>query len=250
MSMKNLTARLIDCAAESFPMRGPIYEFGFLSVHAASPRWPGDDPEALQPAAPTRIDRLEDLDRLPFADATASTVICENALQYAFEPHRAIAEMTRILAPGGLLLVVSSILEPTAGGGSRYWTPSPSAIGRLLSRLDGTLIGWIGPDAAPHTVFGIGCKAPLGSQFARGVQPFLGRLDRVLAKTASQWGPLQSLKRRLLEWICTPHQRRAWRDYYRAQYALHLPIDEQSRPALLESCLPQAKTGTRLDLGE
>jgi SAM-dependent methyltransferase len=249
MPMKHLTARLIDAAAESFPMRGPIYEFGFSSLQVTGPPSPDDDFEAAASGGSARIERLEDLDRLPFADATAGTVICENALPYVFEPHRAIAEMTRILAPGGLLLVVASTLGPT-GGDNRYWTPSPSAIGRLLASLDGTLTGWIGPDAAPHTVFGIGCKSPLRVEFARGVQPFLDRLDRALAKAASQRGVLQSLGQWLIEWMGSPLERRGRRDYYRAQYALHLSLDEQSRPVLLESCLPQAKMGTRLDLSE
>ncbi|MBN1589945.1 MAG: methyltransferase domain-containing protein [Pirellulales bacterium] len=247
--MKDLTTRLIDCAADSFPMHGPVYEFGFSSAEAANARSSDNDAQDDDVVGSARIDRLEDLGQLPFPDAKARTVICENALQYVFEPPRAIAEMTRILAPGGLLVVVTSTHE-RATGANRYWTPSPGAMGRLLSGFSGTLVGWIGPDAMPHTVFGIACKSPLRAEFAQGVQPFLDRLDRRLATAASRIGVFQSLKRRLVEWTCTSGQPYPRQDDYRAQYALHLPVDEQSRSALMESCLSPTKAGTRLDLSE
>jgi SAM-dependent methyltransferase len=244
--MKNLTARLIDAAAESFPMRGPVYEFGF------SPGWSaGERGGAGASGSPARIDRLEDLDRLPFEDAVAGSVVCENALQYVFEPRRTVAEMVRILAPGGLLVLAESTRSPAAAGApERYWTIHPSAIGRLFSELSGTLIGWIGPDAAPHTVFGVGCRWPITPGFAGGVQPFLERLERLLAERARPRGVLRFVKERWSGSAFSPRQRQARRDEHRVQYALHLPVDEQSRPAILDSCLPQAKTGTRLDLSE
>lgn len=242
--MKNLTSRLIDVAAESFPMRGPVFEFGFSPGCAGRAQPFGDDFEPDQPGAPTRIGRLADLDRLPFSDAEAKTVVCENALQYTFEPHRAIGEMTRILAPGGLLVVAETTGPTGADGSQRYWTIHPGALGRLLGGLDATLIGWIGPEAAPHTVFALGCKSPVPAEFARGVQPLLERIDRALAEVAPRRNIIGLIKR----WLSGGGRPR--RDEFRAQYALHLPIDEQSKPAILESCLPQTKTGTRLDLSE
>jgi len=244
--MNLLTTRWFDAAAETFSLRGPVYEFGFSPGGAAHGIHAGRSREGAA-AGPTRVDRLEDLDRLPIADGAAATVVCDNALQYAFEPSRAAAEMTRILAPGGMLLVMASNDPPSSAVG-RYWSVYPGAMSRLLSSLDGTLIGWIGADASPDAVFAIACKAPMPAGFAAGVQPFLARLDRLAADSFASPGVLGSL-RGLIERTLQP-QSSGSRRAHRIQYALHLPVDDRSRPALLDSCLPPIKTGTRLDLSD
>jgi len=248
--MKNLTARLIDAAAESFPMRGPIYEFTFMPACVADPRSRSRGSRRDPVDASTHIDRFDNLDRLPFPDGDAGTVICHGVLGHVFQPQRAIAEMTRILSPGGLLVVAESTWPVAPDGGQPYWTPHPSAISRLLGGLGGSLVGWIGPDAAPQAVFGMGCKSPLPAQFAQGVRPFLDRLDRALAETSPRLRVLRSLARRFAAWSCPAGGQWAWGDNHRVQFALHLPGDQQSSSAMVGSLLPQANTGTRLDLSD
>ena len=247
--MKPISTQLVEAAADSFPMPGPVYEFGFSPMHLAQ-QAPHPCPNNAPNDDPMRVERLEDLDRLPFDDYAARTVVCENAMQYVFDPQLAMDEMLRILAPGGLIVVVESARRPTGAGGDRYWTVHPGAIGRLLGPLDATLIGWIGHESAAHTVFGIGCKEPLPAEFAAGVQPFIDRIEHVLGISARRLGRLRALKRRLIQWLSTPAERRALHDEHRVHYALHLPVDAQTRPAILSGCLPKTKTGTRLDLSE
>lgn len=50
--------------------------------------------------------RLADMYALPLADASFDTVILQMVLHYAEEPASALAEARRVLAPGGLLVVV------------------------------------------------------------------------------------------------------------------------------------------------
>ena len=45
------------------------------------------------------------LDELPFADAAFDVVLAVNALQFAFDPGAALAEITRTLRPGGPLVI-------------------------------------------------------------------------------------------------------------------------------------------------
>lgn len=246
--MKPMTARWIDAAAESFPMRGPIYEFGFVSARDAVDSSPVADAEPDPRESSTQVDRLGDLDQLPFSDAEARTVVCVDALRHVFEPHRAIAEMIRILAPGGLLVVAESRLPAAPGGSQPYWMISPCALGRLLAGLGGSLVGWIGPEPAPHTVFGLGYKTPVPSEFARGVRPLIERTRRLLDETGPAPGVLGWLKERTVKRFVAAARRR--RNEHQVQYVLNLPMDQRSKPAILDACLPPAQTGTRLDLSE
>ena len=44
-------------------------------------------------------------EELPFADATFDLVVCVTALEFTASPVQAVAEMVRVLAPGGRLVV-------------------------------------------------------------------------------------------------------------------------------------------------
>lgn len=69
-----------------------------------------------------------DVTELPYADASFDAVVCANVLHVMPSPERALAEMKRVLAPGGL------ILAPTFAHGAR-----PRA--RLVSRV----LSWVSP---------------------------------------------------------------------------------------------------------
>ena len=67
-----------------------------------------------------------DAEHLPFADATYDTVVCALSLCTIPDPAAAIAEMRRVLVPGGLLLLLDHI---------RSTWPPVYAAQRLLERL-------------------------------------------------------------------------------------------------------------------
>lgn len=48
-------------------------------------------------------------DRLAFADGTFDAVTCLEALEFMPDPRKAIAEMVRVLKPGGVLLVSNRV---------------------------------------------------------------------------------------------------------------------------------------------
>src|SRR5262249_32402332 len=49
---------------------------------------------------------------LPFADATFERVLCVEVLEHLHDPALAVAEMRRVLAPGGLLLLTTRFAYP------------------------------------------------------------------------------------------------------------------------------------------
>ena len=73
-------------------------------------------------------------ERLPFADATFDAVVCCLVIEHADDPDAVLAEMARVLAPGGrlVLLVNHPLYQGTGSGfiddqilGERYWRVGP-----------------------------------------------------------------------------------------------------------------------------
>ena len=64
-----------------------------------------------------------DAQRLPLRDETVDAVVSIAVLQLVPDPAAALAEMARVLRPGGRL----AVMVPTAGRAARFW--------RMLSNL-------------------------------------------------------------------------------------------------------------------
>lgn len=226
----------LQSASEAFGLEGPVYEFGYspvaISAGAALPF--GGEPTKIERFE--EPDRLEDLAALPYADGAAGTVISINTLEHTFEPRRAVAEMIRILAPGGLLLISSASSVVACDRPDCYWRPTPCAFQRLLAGLEATLIGWQGTHPNFDTSFAIASKPPVRETFAAGVTRFLDRFGRRLDEAAKPLGWRQRLVRVFSGH--TPDKR---------QFVLHLPAREQLKHELLAGCLPEENSGVRFD---
>jgi len=78
--------------------------------------------------------RAADAFALPFADAAFDLVVCRHMLQAVPHPDRAMAEMVRVLRPGGRLhLLVEDYgmihMHPTRLDADRFWVDGPPAFG-------------------------------------------------------------------------------------------------------------------------
>ena len=246
----------VEMASGAFELAGPVYEFGFCP--AAEPPegggLRGSFPEAgyigCELGEAARIDRLASLDRLPFPDGAARTVVCVNTLEHVFEPRKVVDEMVRILAPGGILL----LCESAGPGGSEtidsYWRPTPHALERLLAPMEATLVGWLGGEQSPHTVFGLGGKGPVAGGFVRGVNRLINRLPARLQALAAQPGWTRRLRRHLFGWLEGEARRRRRREFHQVHFVVHIAAAEPLAHQLLLGCQPEEPTGTRLDLSQ
>jgi arsenite methyltransferase len=63
-----------------------------------------------------------DAQRLPLRDATVDAVVSIAVLQLIPDPAAALAEMTRVLRPGGRL----AVMVPTAGRAAQFWRKLPN----------------------------------------------------------------------------------------------------------------------------
>lgn len=230
----------VATAAESFEFRSPVYEFSYcpgLTERSNGNSHATDEAE---------LDRLEQLEYLPFPDGAAQTVLSIDAIEHASNPQQAANELIRLLAPGGMLLIASTAeASPPATG--RHRQSAPGAIERLMCSLDATLIGWQGAEQSPHTVFGIGFKAPSPERFLGNANQFMRWLhDRMTAASrAGWWHRLCQLAAALAS---SREERMRIRDFYKTQFMVHAPIRAESRHDVLSACLPDQPTGSRLDL--
>ena len=67
------------------------------------------------------VDLVATVYELPFADATFDLVLCLVVLEHLEDPKRAIAEMSRVLRPGGKILVSVPFLLPIHDAPNDFW---------------------------------------------------------------------------------------------------------------------------------
>ena len=111
-----------------------------------------DVSEALLTEARRRAEGLElpvafhagDAHTLPFADASFDVVRAERTLQHLADPPRALAEMVRVVRPGGRIAVAEPDWQTLVVD-----APDRSLVRRILDfRCDHTRNGWIGRQLA------------------------------------------------------------------------------------------------------
>jgi SAM-dependent methyltransferase len=154
-----------DVAAE-LPIAEPLVEIGarvaegqegdadLRSVFAAGEHIGCDIQDGLG------VDRIEDVHRLSFPDASVGTVICLETLEHVGDPIRAVAEMHRVLRPGGVLAVSSLMFFPIHAHPWDYWRFTPEGFELLLRPFESSYVTAQGWHLMPEGVFGIAVKGP------------------------------------------------------------------------------------------
>jgi len=74
------------------------------------------------------IDRHDDIQDLQFPDASFNAIVCWSVLEHVPGPREAIAEMHRVLKPGGLIWVQLPFLFPYHADPHDYWRVTPSGL--------------------------------------------------------------------------------------------------------------------------
>jgi len=222
--MRDNIHAFVAAAAESFPLAGPVFEFGSYIVGGQErignlrPLFPGRRYVGCDMREGPGVDRIEDLGKLTIASDSVPTVICVETLEHVFEVRKAADELMRVLKPGGIVLISTPFNFYLHGYPDDYWRLTPSCLQGLLAPLGATAVGWQGVDSFPHTVFAIGCKAPVptwfGERFGKFTAAFKSRLKALEA--AEPWQ--KKLKRKLLSPLRSKGERRKDREYYRAQW--------------------------------
>ncbi|MBS0207446.1 MAG: hypothetical protein JSS27_00695 [Planctomycetes bacterium] len=195
------------------------------------------------------VDRVEEFAALSLPSRSAATVVCLERLECIFEVQAAVAEMLRILTPGGLVFVAASMSGPSPGYPWDYWRLTPHCLCRLFESLDGLLVGWrVDRANRPLTVFAVGCRGPVPVRFAEDVETFTAKFDAWLrADEVSRrrwWQPALRRVERLMS-----RSDRTSADSAPVTWNFQLTGSQAWRQVILPQASRPPQIGTQLDLG-
>ena len=134
--------------AETFALPGPILEVGSYQVAGQEAI---ADLRALFAGTPylgidvrpgPGVDRLADVERLPYADGSFGTVIAMNTFEHVPRFWRGFEEIRRVLRPDGALLVSCPFYFHIHSYPSDYWRFTPQALELLLRDYPSKILGW------------------------------------------------------------------------------------------------------------
>jgi SAM-dependent methyltransferase len=151
-------------AAETLPVAEPIYEFGALQVSGQEgfadlrPLFPGREYVGCDMRPGPGVDRILDLHALDLPSGSVGTALCLDTLEHVEYPHQAVAELYRVLRPGGFLLITSVMDFHIHDHPHDYWRFTPDAFRSLLRPFSQTHVESAGREIFPHTVVGVGFK--------------------------------------------------------------------------------------------
>ena len=136
----------------------------------------------LDIARSNRVDVVADAHHLPIGDGLVNAVICTEVLEHLENPIGALAEIKRVLANDGILILSTPFLYPLHGEDD-FWRITPRGVRRLLSRL-GFVVDEIIPQGGVFSSIGSlihvwGERLPVPIKYLVWlISHLLGRLDK------------------------------------------------------------------------
>ncbi len=88
-----------------------------------------------------RLDAVADLERVPLCDGTFDYVLCTETLEHVRRPARVLAELRRVLRPGGTLALSVPFLHPVHQAPHDYLRFTPFALRALLEEAGLSVTG-------------------------------------------------------------------------------------------------------------
>ena len=101
---------MVRAAAESLPLPEPILEVGARVIagqerDAVRPLFPGRKYVGVDIEAGAGVDRVADVERLPFANGSFGTVIALNVFEHTPRFWLGVEEAFRVVRPGGTVVI-------------------------------------------------------------------------------------------------------------------------------------------------
>ncbi len=197
--MRRLVKDYVGIVARTLPIGEPIYEFGSLPP-------PGQEGFAdLRSYFPGRrfvgcdmtpgpgVDLVMDLHKIDLPPQAAGTVLLLDTLEHVEHFWTAMAEIFRLIRPGGVLVISSVMNYPIHKAPSDYWRFSPDAFETLLKPFDWRRVDFVGLSSFPHSVLGVAVKGKLPQEsvqrFEEEVQAWKRRWNKSWRYTALKLVP-------------------------------------------------------------
>jgi hypothetical protein len=191
--MREPIKNFVRIVARDLPICGPVYEFGALQVPGQEsfgdlrPFFAGKEYIGCDMRAGLGVDKVVNLHKIELPDGVAGTVLVLDTLEHVEFVRKAIEEIWRITAPGGMAVVSSPMNFPIHTYPCDYWRFTPEGLKSPLAIFDQKMVTYAGPPWFPHTVVGVGFKNPVSEEFA-GFEDDLARWQtRWREKTGNRW---------------------------------------------------------------
>ena len=187
--MRGNIREFVRAVAETLTIPQPVVEIGALLVDGQPydadlrPLFAGADYTGCDIRPGPGVDRLEDIHRLTFASDSLGTVLVLETLEHVKNPLQAMAEVRRVLRPGGLAVISSCMDFPVHEHPADYWRFPPQGFDLLLEAFSPRRVYVQGVSVFPHSLAGVGFKPGRGGE-AETRRAELDRLDRA-ARTVS-----------------------------------------------------------------
>lgn len=130
---------------EKYATESVVLEIGGGSVsgnHTYSDLFPNRYTVDVDPLR--QPDTVGDAHALPFADGSFEYILCTEVLEHLHAPHLAIAEMKRVLKPGGTLILTTRFVYPIHDAPHDYYRYTEYGLRHLFS-------GWNIQELVPET---------------------------------------------------------------------------------------------------
>jgi SAM-dependent methyltransferase len=162
--------------AESFHLPGPVLEVGSLQVEGQGGLidlrglFPGREYVGIDARPGPGVDRVADVEALPFADGSFGTVVAMSAFEHVRRFWVGFEEVRRVLRPDGAFLVACPFYFHVHAYPSDYWRFTPEGFEVLLEGYPARVLGWHGPDRRPLGVWAVAFReraaAPTAEQLS------------------------------------------------------------------------------------
>ncbi|MFC2075589.1 methyltransferase domain-containing protein [candidate division KSB1 bacterium] len=152
----------VAICVDAFTFPEPIYEFGSLQVSDQvgfadlRPLFPGKEFVGADMQEGPGVDVVLDLHAIDLPSESVGAILSLDTLEHVEYPRKAMAEMRRVLKPGGLCVISSHMLFPIHSYPNDYWRFTPEGFKSLLGVFPITFVEYGGHQLIPHTVLGIG----------------------------------------------------------------------------------------------
>jgi SAM-dependent methyltransferase len=224
--MRDHNKAFCTLVAETLDCPGPVFEFGSYQVEGqegyanlrglfAGKSYVGCD---MRPGP--GVDRVEDVTAISLPDASAGTVLCIETFEHVFGVSKAFNEVFRLLRPGGIFVVTSPLNFRIHGYPDDYWRMTPNCLRRHLEPYGARLSGFQGYHAFPHTVMGVGIKAPVPLDCASRLERLAAAYRTWLERTEAGLSLREKLRRRTSMIYRSKGERLQIAAYYAADFQI------------------------------
>lgn len=210
--------------AETFDCPGPVYEFGSYQVEGQEgyanlrAMFPGREYVGCDMRPGPGVDRVEDVTAIRLPDRSAGTILCLETFEHVFEVRRAFDEVFRVLKPGGVFVITSPLNFRIHGYPDDYWRMTPNCLRRMLEPYAARVSGYQGHHAFPHTVMGLGLKAPVTAEVEARASRLVAAYTEWARQAEAALPVGEKLRRLASQFYRSKGERRQVADYYAAAF--------------------------------